>query len=140
MHIKCWVSNALVFAATQAASDVHKVRCNAAETVSKDQQDFHVEDDGGYMIQIHTKICQGTRNYFQKLLNEYGMSDLIPVYLEMGALSFYLNRHSKCPRRIQRVEKNENSKIVDILFTRIGVELVSKIRRKKTNRIIMGFF
>ena len=35
--------------------------------------------------------------------------------------------HSKCSRRIPRVEKNENSKIVDILFTRNGVELVSKI-------------
>ena len=34
---------------------------------------------------------------------------------------------SKCSRRIPRVEKNENSKIVDILFTRTGVELVSKI-------------
>ena len=66
-------SNALAFAATQAASDVHKVRCNAAETVSKEQQDFHVDYEGGYVIQIHSKICQVTRNLSEKLLNEYGM-------------------------------------------------------------------
>ena len=57
-------SNALAFAATQAASDVHKVRCNDAELVSKEQQDFHVDYDGGYMIQIHSKNCPGTRNHF----------------------------------------------------------------------------
>ena len=72
-------SNSLAFAATQAASDLHKVRCNA----------------GGYMIQIHSKICQGTRNHFEKLLNKYGMSDLLPVYLEKDALNFYLNREVK---------------------------------------------
>ena len=57
-------SNALASAETQAASDVHKVRCNAAETVSKEKQDFHVEYNGGYMIQIQSKICQGTRTSF----------------------------------------------------------------------------
>ena len=88
-------SNALAFAATQAASDVHKVRCNAAETVSNEQQYFHVEYDGGYMIQIHSEICQGTRNHFEKLLNEFGTSDLIPVYLEKDVLNFYLNREVK---------------------------------------------
>ena len=84
-------SNAMALAAAQAGSDVPKVRCNAAETLSKEQQDFHVENDGGYMIQIHSKICQGTKNHFEKLLNEYGMSELIPVYLEKDALYFYLN-------------------------------------------------
>ena len=57
-------SNVLAFEATQAASDVHKVRCNAAQTVSKEQQDFHVEYDGGYMIQIHRKICQGNKKSY----------------------------------------------------------------------------
>ena len=58
-------SNALAFAATQAASDVHKVRCNDAELVSKEQQDFHVEYDGGdYMIQIHSKILSGNKKSF----------------------------------------------------------------------------
>ena len=88
-------SNALAFEALHAASDVHKVRCNVAETVSKEQQYFYVEYDGGYMIQIHSKICQGTRSHFEKLFNEYGMSDLVPVYLEKDALNFYLNREVK---------------------------------------------
>ena len=35
--------------------------------------------------------------------------------------------HAKCSRRILRVKKNKNSKIVDIVFARIGVELVSKL-------------
>ena len=47
------------------------------------------------MIPIHSKICQGMRIHFEKLLNEYGMNDLIPVYLEKDALNFYLNREVK---------------------------------------------
>ena len=47
------------------------------------------------MIQIHSKFCQGTRNQFEKFLNEYGMSDLVPVYLEKDALNFHLNREVK---------------------------------------------
>ena len=38
---------------------------------------------------------QGMRIHFQKQLDEYGMNDLIPVYLEKGALNFYLNREVK---------------------------------------------
>ena len=108
MHIKCWDNTAPAYApapASEAAvitckeqqesSDVHTVRCNAAEIMSKEQQDFHVEYDGDYMIQIHSKICQGTRNHFGKLLNEYGMSDLIPVYLEKGCSQFLLQPRSE---------------------------------------------
>ena len=29
----------------------------AVENVSNEQQDFHVDYDGGHMIQIHSKIC-----------------------------------------------------------------------------------
>ena len=36
----------------------------AVEIVSKEQHDFHVEYDGGDMIQIHRKICQGKRKSF----------------------------------------------------------------------------
>ena len=57
-------SKASAFAATRAASDVHNVGCNAAETVSKEQQDFHVESDGGYMIRIHSKNCQSDKTSF----------------------------------------------------------------------------
>ena len=87
-------STALAFATTRASSDVHEVRSKTAETVSKEQQDFHVEYDG-YMIQIPSKICQGPRNHFEKLLNEYGMSDHIPVYLEKDTLNYYLIREVK---------------------------------------------
>ena len=44
-------------------------------------QKNYVGDDGGYMIPIHSKIGQIMRIHFEKLLNEYGMNDLIPVYL-----------------------------------------------------------
>ena len=36
----------------------------AAEIAYKEQQDFYVGHDGGYMIPIHSKIAQGTRNSF----------------------------------------------------------------------------
>ena len=35
-------NNASAFATTQAASDVHKARCNVAGIVYTEQQDFHV--------------------------------------------------------------------------------------------------
>ena len=60
-------SKASAFAATRAASDVHKVGCNAAETVSKEQQDFHVESDGGYMIRIHSKKLSGDKTSFWEI-------------------------------------------------------------------------
>ena len=41
--------------------------------------------------------------------------------------------HLRRSRRILRVEKNKNSKNVDNLFTRIGVELVSKIVVQRFN-------
>ena len=64
--------------------DAHEVCCSiasayapapgskAVEIVSKEQQVFHAEYDGRYMSQIHSKFCQGTRNHFEKLLNECG--------------------------------------------------------------------
>ena len=39
-------TNASAFVSAQAASVVHKVRCNAAEITYKDQRDFCVEHDG----------------------------------------------------------------------------------------------
>ena len=35
------------------------------------------------------------RIHIEKLLNEHGMNDLIPVYLEKDALNFYLNLEVK---------------------------------------------
>ena len=89
MHIKCWVAMCQHLQA--AVPDVHKVRCSAAEIAYK-EQDFNVAHDGGYMIPIHSKIGQAMRKHFEKLLNEHGTNDLIPVYIEKDALDFYLNR------------------------------------------------
>ena len=47
------------------------------------------------MFPIHSKIGQGMRILFGNLLNEFGMNDLIPAFLEKGALNFYLNREVK---------------------------------------------
>ena len=88
-------SNASAFATAPAALDAHEVLCSAAEIACKEQQDFHVGDDGGHMSLIHSKIGQGMRNHFGKMLNEYGMSDLIPFYLEKEALNFYMDREVK---------------------------------------------
>ena len=56
---------------------VHKVLCSAASASApapasgaagiacKEQQDFHVGHNGGYMIPTHSKIGQGMRNHFE---------------------------------------------------------------------------
>ena len=66
----------------------------AAEIAYKEQQDFYVGHFGGYMSLIHSKLCQGMRIHFGKLVNEHGMSDFIPVFLA-GALEFYPTREGK---------------------------------------------
>ena len=47
------------------------------------------------MIPTHSKIGQGMRTHFEKLLNEYGKNELIPVYLENNTFDFYLHREVK---------------------------------------------
>ena len=47
------------------------------------------------MIPTHSKIGQGMRIHFDKLLNEYGKNELIAVYLEKGTPNFHLNREVK---------------------------------------------
>ena len=59
------------------------------------QQDFHVRHHGGYMIPTHSKIGQEMRIHFEKLLNEHGKNELIPVYLENDTPNFYLYREVK---------------------------------------------
>ena len=65
------------------------------EIAYKEQQDFTVGQDGGYMSLIHSKIGQGTRILFGKLLNDCGKNELIPVYHENDALNVHLNREVK---------------------------------------------
>ena len=44
------------------------------------------------MIPIHSKIGQGMRIHFEKLVNWHGKNEHIPVYLENNIFNFYLNR------------------------------------------------
>ena len=57
---------------------------------AKDNQDFHLGHDGGYMIPIHSNIGQGMRTNFEKLVNGYEKNDLIPLYLEKKHFQFLL--------------------------------------------------
>ena len=47
------------------------------------------------MIQIYSKIGQGKRNLFEKLVSWYGQNELIPVYPENNIINFYMNREVK---------------------------------------------
>ena len=67
----------------------------AAGIACKEQQDFYVRHNGGYMIPTHSKIGQEMRIQFEKLLLEYGKNELTPVYLENDTPNFYLNREVK---------------------------------------------
>ena len=89
------VLGALAFAATQAASDFHKVRCSAAGIACKEQQDFYVGHDGGYMIPTHSKMSQEMRIHFETLFNECGKNELVPVYLETDTPNFCLSEEVK---------------------------------------------
>ena len=59
------------------------------------EQDFYVKHNGVYMIPTHSKIGQEMRVHFEKLLDEYGKNELIPVCLETDTPNFYLNREVK---------------------------------------------
>ena len=44
------------------------------------------------MILVHSKIGQGMRIHFEKLVNWHGKNELILVYFENNIFNFYLNR------------------------------------------------
>ena len=44
------------------------------------------------MILIHSKLGQGMRIHFGKLVNWHGKNELIPVYVESNFFNVYLNR------------------------------------------------
>ena len=92
----------------EESTDAHEVLCSIAsasasapsirscgDRVKKKQQHFYVRHNRGYMIPTHSKIGQGMRIHFKRLLNEYGTNELIPVYLENDITNFYLNRGSE---------------------------------------------
>ena len=74
---------------------VHKVLCGAAEIACRGRQDFYLGHDGGCMISIHSKIGQGMRSRFEKLVIWHGKNELILVLLENNIFNFYLNREVK---------------------------------------------
>ena len=47
------------------------------------------------MIPIYSKIGQGVRNHFEKLVIWYGKNELIAVYLENNIFNFYVNGKTK---------------------------------------------
>ena len=73
-------SNASAFA-TPPASGAARIAC-------KEQQDFYVGYNSGYMIPTYSKHGQGMRIHFGKLLNEHGKNELIPVHLENDTPNF----------------------------------------------------
>ena len=75
-------------------TDAHQVLGSnasaSAPAAYKEEQDFYVGHDGGYMIPIQSKFGQEMGSHYEKLVGGYGMKDLTPVYLEKGALNFFL--------------------------------------------------
>ena len=76
-------------------SRMNTMLCSAAEIACKGQQDFYLGHDGGYTIPNHSKIGQGMRIHFEKMVKRYEKNDLIPVYLENNTFNFSLNREVK---------------------------------------------
>ena len=54
-----------------------------------------MKHNGGYMILPHRKIGQEIRIHFEKLLDEHGKNELIPVCLENDTPKIYLNQEMK---------------------------------------------
>ena len=97
--------NGLLRSLNGRLTGVHKVLCSAAEIVCKGRQDVYLGHDGGYMIPIHSNICQGMRIHFEKLVNWHGKNELILVYLENNIFSSppesrsEIDRDQQCERR-----------------------------------------
>ena len=94
------MNNRLLRSLTGRLIGVHKVLCSSAEIACKGIQDFYRGHDGGYMIPIHSKIGQGMRIHFEKLVSWHGKNELIPMYLENNNFNVYLNR------KVQSTETN----------------------------------
>ena len=51
-----------------------------------------MKHNGVFMIPTHSKIGQEMRLHFEKLLDEFGNHELIPVCLEKNTPNVYLNQ------------------------------------------------
>ena len=90
-----YYENGLLRSLNGRLTGAHKMVCSAAEIACKGRQDDHLGHDGGYMIPIHSRIGQGMRIHFEKLVKWHGKNELNPVYLENNIFNFYLNREVK---------------------------------------------
>ena len=64
----------------------------------KGRQDFYLGHDGGYMIPIHSKIGQGMRTHFEKLVNWHGKNELISSLSRKQHFHFLLEPRSEIER------------------------------------------
>ena len=87
--------NGLLRTLSGRLTGVHKVLYSAADIAWEGRQDFYLGHDGGYMIPIHSKIGQGMRIHFEKLVNWYGKNELTQIFIENNIFNFYLNREVK---------------------------------------------
>ena len=107
-HFQGYDENGLPRSLNGRLTDAHEVLCStasasapapaseAAGIACKEQQDFHVGHNGGYMIPTHSKIGQRMRIRSKKLLYEYGKNELIPVYLEKSEETHSVNDAKQC--------------------------------------------
>ena len=75
-----------------------------AEIAGK-EQDFCVIHKGVFLIPTHSKIGQEMGVHFEKLLDEFGKNELIPVCLEKDTPNFYLNREVKSEETHSVIER-----------------------------------
>ena len=101
-QIQGYDENGLLRSLNGRLTGVHKVLCSAAEIACKGRQDFYLGDDGGYTIPIHSKIDQGMRTHFKKLVNWHGKNELIPVFLENNICNFLPEPRSEICRNQKR--------------------------------------
>ena len=73
-------------------SDVHKILASGGRMATAGNQDFYIGADGGYGIPKDSWIGWEMRKHFDMLLNKYGTSALLPIYLENGVFNFYLKK------------------------------------------------
>ena len=96
MHMEC-----------SAALHQHNAPASASEAVEvahKEQQDFYVGHDGGYMSLIHSKIGQTTVIYFESFLNFY-------LNREMKSEEIHnVNEAEQCLEKENRQSGNENGR------------------------------
>ena len=82
-------------ATAPAVLDVSEAVRTAAEIACKEQREFYVGHDGGYMSLIHSKNWSVNENSCWEIVERVWRSGLVPDYLEKEALNFYMNREVK---------------------------------------------